>query len=219
MLTGAELANTYADMDDLDLALQSAKLSAERAEELDQAYMIATAQDALAYVHELRGEWQDAQAVREVTIEAAVGTDNRLIPMVNGPGLAEALLEAKQVDDADELVQEVLQISERARYPVVAARAIRVMARIHAHRDETEKAAEAFAEALRLCEEWNSQMLAGRILLDWAALESAQGSTDPAASKLERALEIFESTGAKYWLDRTQAALDELAQEGASQES
>lgn len=216
VLAGAELANAYADKGDFDQAWQLAKVAAERARELEQAYMIATAQDALAYLHELRDEWQQAHAVRGVTNEAALGTDNRLIPMLNGPGLAEALLEAKQVDEADELVQEVLQISERTRYPVVAARALRVLGRIHAHREEFEQAAETFAEALRICEEWKSRLLAGRILLDWASLDVSQGSKEEATSKLERAMEIFETAKAEYWVKRTREALSELASESAS---
>ena len=218
VLAGAELANAYADKGEFDLARQLARVAAERAEELDQAYMIATAQDTLAYIHELRGEWQEAMEVRGVTIEAARGSDNRLIPMISDLGLAEGLLETEQIDRAEELIQEVLQISGRDGYSVVAARALRVLGRIHARREEFEKAAETFAEALRICEEWKSRLLAGRVLLDWAALESAQDSKDAASSKLDQALEIFESTGAKYWLDRTQAALDELALEGVSQD-
>jgi len=212
------LANAYADKGKFDLAWQLAKVAAERAEELDQAYMIATAQDTLAYIHELRGEWQEAMEVRGVTIEAAQGSDNRLIPMISDPGLAEGLLETEQIDRAEELVQEVLQISGRDKYSVVAARALRILGKIHAHRDEVEQSAEAFAEALRICEEWNSRILEGRVLLDWAEIESAQASKDAAASKLERALEIFESSGANFWVDRTQAALDELAAEGVSQD-
>jgi tetratricopeptide (TPR) repeat protein len=214
VLAGAELANAYADMGALDPAWQLAKVAAERARELEQAYMIATAQDALAYLHELRGEWQQAHDVRGVTVEAAQESDNRLIPMINDPGLAEALLETEQFDEAEELVQEVLQTTGRDRYPVQAARALRVLGRIHANRSKAEAAAEAFAEALRLCDEWNSQLLAGRILLDWASLEAVHGSKEEATSKLERSLEIFESAGAKYWIDRAKAALAEQSADG-----
>jgi tetratricopeptide (TPR) repeat protein len=218
VLAGAELANTYADKGDFDVAEQLAEVAAERALELEQAYMIATAQDALAYLPELRGDWQEAQAVREVAVKAALGTDNRLIPMVNDPGLAEALLEAGDAVKSEELIEAVLQISGRDRYPVVAARALRVFGRIQAHREEFEPAAETFAEALRIWEEWKSRLLEGRVLLDWAALEAAHGQGDAASDKLERALEIFESSDANFWVDRTRAALDELASEGVSQD-
>jgi len=210
------LANAYADLGDLDQARQLATVAAERALELEQTYMIATAQDALAYLHELSGEWQQALAVRNVAVEAARGSDNRLVPMITGPGLAEALLEDGQDDKAEQLVQEALQITERARYPIPAARALRVLGRIHAHRDETEQAAEAFAEALKLCEEWNTHLIAGRILLDWALLENSRGDMDSPASKLEQAMEIFETAKAEYWVKRTREALSELATESVS---
>jgi tetratricopeptide (TPR) repeat protein len=217
VLAGAELANAYADLGDFDQAEQLATLAAERAQELEQTYMIATAQDALAYLHELSGEWQEALAVRGVAVEAARGSDNRLVPMITGPGLAEALLEAEQdAKKAEELVQEALQITERAKYPIPAARALRVLGRIYAFREEPESASEAFAEALKLCEEWNTHLIAGRILLDWASLENRQGAQDLAASKLERAMKIFETAQAEYWVKRTREALSELAPESAS---
>jgi tetratricopeptide (TPR) repeat protein len=218
VLAGAELANAYADLGDFDQAEQLATLAAERALELEQVYMIAVAQDALAYLHELRGEWQQAHAVRDVTVEAARGLDNRLVPMINDPGLAEALLAAGQDEKAEDLVREVLQITERAKYPIPAARGLRVLGRIYAFREELESASEVFAEALKLCEEWNSHLIAGRILLDWAGLEVAQGSREAAAGKLERSLDIFNAAGATYWVDRARMALDELAVEGASQD-
>ena len=216
VLAGAELANAYADLGDFDQARQLATVAAELALELEQTYMIATAQDALAYLHELSGEWQQALAVRGVAVEAARGSDNRLVTMITGPGLAEALLENNQDDKAEELVQEALQITERARYPIPAARALRVLGRIYAFREELESASEAFAEALKLCEEWNSHLNAGRISLDWASLESRRGAKDTAASKLERAVEIFETAQAEYWVNRTREALSELAAEGVS---
>ena len=216
VLAGAELANAYADLGDFDQARQLAAVAAERARELEQTYMIATAQDALAYLHELSDEWQEALDVRGVAVEAARGSDNQLVPMITGPGLAEAFLEAGQDDKAEELVQEALQITKRARYPIPAARALRVLGRIHAHRNETEQAAEAFAEALKLCEEWNTHLIAGRILLDWASLEDSRGAQDSAASKLARAMEIFETALAEHWVKRTREALSELAPESAS---
>jgi len=216
VLAGAELANAYADLGDFDQAWELAAVAAERALELEQTYMIATAQDSLAYLHELSGEWQQALAARRVVVEAASGSDNQLVPMLTGPGLAEALLEAEHDDKGEEFVQEALLITERARYPIPAARALRVLGRIYAHREELESASEAFAEALNLCEEWNTHLIAGRILLDWASLENSRGAQDSAASKLERAMEIFETAQAEYWVKRTREALSELAPESAS---
>ena len=216
VLAGAELANAYADLGDFDQARQLAAVAAERALELEQTYMIATAQDALAYLHELNGEWEQALAVRKVAVDAARGSDNLLVLMITGPGLAEALLEAEQDDKAEQLVQEALQITERAKYPIPAARALRVQGRIHEYRGELESASEAFAEALKLCEEWNTHLIAGRILLDWASLQNSRGAQDSAASKLERAMEIFDTAKAEYWVKRTREALSELATESAS---
>ncbi len=219
VLDGAQLARAYADRDDFDTARQHAELSTTRALELDQAYMICTAQDALAYLQGLQGEWQQALASREVTVKAFEGSDNRLIPMVNGPGLAEALLETGQDEEADKIAQDVLGIARESKSPVPEARALRALGRVHAHRDESDAAAQAYADAVKLCEEWGSQLLAGRILIDWASLQAAHESKRMAASTLKRTLEIFDAAGAKYWVDRARAALDGLALEGASQDS
>ena len=94
-----------------------------------------------------------------------------------------------------------------------------MLGRIHVYREELESASKAFDEALNLCEEWNTHLIAGRILLDWASVESSRGAEETAASKLERAAEIFETAQAEYWVDRTRAALDELAREEVSQDS
>ncbi|MFQ5931730.1 MAG: AAA family ATPase, partial [Nitrospiraceae bacterium] len=176
VITGAELARAYADLDDFDRAQQLAEVAAERAIELGQAYMISTAHDALGYLQRLRGKWQQALANRKITAEAAEGTDNRLFPMDHGPGTAESLLAAERIDEAIEVVEEVLQIARESDSPHPEAKALRVLGRIHAHMGEAELAAEAFADALQLSEEWNCPLLAGRILLDWASLESLHGS-------------------------------------------
>ena len=214
VLSGAQLARAYADCNDFDTARQHAELSTERAVELDQAYMIGTAQDSLAYVQGLQGEWQQALTSRELTTKALEGSDNQLIPMANGPGLAEALLETGRVDEAGELVQDVIQIDRESESPIPEARALRILGRIHAHRGDTELATKAFANAVKLCEEWDSQLLAGRILIDWASLQATHESKQTAAATLQRSLEIFEAAGAKYWIDRARAALDQLTLQG-----
>ena len=134
--------------------------------------------------------------------------------MANGPGLAEALLETGRVDEAGELVQDVIQIDRESESPIPEARALRILGRIHAHRGDTELATKAFANAVKLCEEWDSQLLAGRILIDWASLQATHESKQTAAATLQRSLEIFEAAGAKYWIDRARAALDQLTLQG-----
>jgi tetratricopeptide (TPR) repeat protein len=212
-LAGAELARAYGNTNDFDTARRLAEAAVERALDLDQAYMICVAQDALAYLHGLHGEWQQALESREVTVEAAEGSDNGLIPMINSPGLAEALLETGRADKATRRLDEGLAIARESNSPFPEARALRVLGRIHAHREEAESASKIFADAVKICEEWGSQLLMGRILLDWASLQAAQDSRQTAASTLKRSLDIFETAGAKYWVERTWASLVELSGE------
>ena len=153
MLAGVELARIYANMNEFSTARRLADVATKCASDLDQAFMICVAQDALAYLHGLNGEWQQALESRQVTVEAARGSDNRLIPMINNPGLAEALLETGRADEAARHLEEGLATHE---------------------------------------------------------------SEQSAASTLKRSLEIFEAAGAKYWVDRTVAAIEELSGGGAS---
>ena len=176
--------------------------------------MICTAQDALAYVQGLQGEWPHALASREITMRAFEGSDNRLIPMVNDPGLAEALLETGQVEEAGRTARDVLEINRKSKSPIPEARTLRVLGRIHAHLEEFDAAEKAYADAVKLCEEWDSQLIMGRILLDSASLQAAHESKQAAAATLQRSLEIFEAAGAKYWIDRARAALDQLTLQG-----
>ncbi|TDI84811.1 MAG: hypothetical protein E2O74_04490 [Chloroflexi bacterium] len=210
VLDGAQLARAYADCDDFDTARKHAELSTERAHELDQAYMIGTAQDGLAYVQGLQGEWQQALTSREVTVKAHEGSDNRLIPMVNGPGLAEALLETGQVEEAAKTARDVLDLARESKSPIQEARTLRVLGRIHAHLEEFDAAEKAYADAVKFCEEWGGQLLAGRVMLDWSLLQAAQESKQRAAATLEASLKIFEAAGAKFWVDRARAAIDQL---------
>jgi serine/threonine protein kinase/tetratricopeptide (TPR) repeat protein len=217
VLALARLARSHADIDDFGTAQQHAELSSKRALELAQAYMICIAQDSLAYLQSLQGDWEQALASRMVTMNAFEGSDNRLIPMDNGPGLAEALFETGQAEEAEKVLEDVLEIARESNSAIPEARALRVLGRVHAHNENVEPASNAFSDALNLCEEWDSQLLAGRILLDWASLETFHGLQEAAVGKLERALEIFETSGAKFWVNQTQAALDELANEGVAQ--
>ena len=216
MLAGVELARIYANMNEFSTARRLADVATKCASDLDQAFMICVAQDALAYLHGLNGEWQQALESRQVTVEAARGSDNRLIPMINNPGLAEALLETGRADEAARHLEEGLAIAGESNSPFPEARALRVLGRIYAHQEEAELASKIFASALKICEEWGSQLLAGRILLDWASLQATHESEQSAASTLKRSLEIFEAAGAKYWVDRTVAAIEELSGGGAS---
>jgi tetratricopeptide (TPR) repeat protein/predicted Ser/Thr protein kinase len=216
VLAGTQLAYAYADLDDFETAERHLEVAVARAQELGQAYMISEAQGAAVYLQGLRGEWLPALENCKVTIEASEGTDNRLIPMINGPGLAEALLEAGQVEKAEEVLLEVLQIARESNSPIPQALLLRIQGRLFLNKVDEKSATEVFAEALRLCEESGGQLLSGRILLDWASLEAIHGSKEAAASKLEQAMEIFEAAEAKYWIRRTRMALDELASERVS---
>lgn len=217
VLAGAELARAYANMNDFDAARQLAEVAAERAIELDQAFMICVAHDALAYFQALQGDWEQALASRMVTMKAFEGSDNRLIPMVNGPGLAEALLETGRVEEAREVVHDVLEIARESKSPIQEARSLRVLGRIHAHLEEFDAAEKAYADAVKLCQKWGGQLFAGRVMVDWATLQAAQESKQRAAATLEASLKIFQTAGAKFWIDRARVLLNDLALDEVAQ--
>jgi tetratricopeptide (TPR) repeat protein len=219
VLAAAGLANALADVGELDQAGLLAERAAEGANELNQAYMICEAQDALANIHALGGDWQAALECRLRTVETGADTDNRLIPMINGPGMAEAYLELGQLEQATESVTPALQIARESGSPIPEARALQVRARIHAARGDWEQAAADFRQAAGLCEEWKSRLLLAQVLLDWARLQADHEGREQARATLDRALGLFTESGAEFWVLRTRAALDEIEPHGMSSHS
>lgn len=213
VLAGEQLVYVHADRGEFDNAQQHAEISCARASELEQAYMIVEAQAALSYIRGLQGDWKRALAAAEAGMKGAEGTDNRLIPMVGGPLLAEALLEVGRLDESEQLLQQVLAIARESKSSIAEIKSLRVLGRLLGHRGEVEPARDAFTRALDLCDEWKSTVMAGRVLLDWASLEADSGDQVEAMQKLEQAQQVLGSTDAGYWTNRMQARLDELSSE------
>jgi tetratricopeptide (TPR) repeat protein len=219
VLAAAELANALADFGELDEARPLAARAVERASEINQAYMICEALDAQAHLHGLQGDWSAALECQLRTLEAAAETDNRLIPMINGPGLAEAYLELGQLDQASESLTPALQIARESGSPIPEARALRVRGRINAAQGDWEQAGVDFRQAAELCEQWKSRLLLAQVLLDWGRLQADHEGQVPARATLDRALGLFTESGAEFWVQRTRAAVDKLEQDAISSHS
>jgi tetratricopeptide (TPR) repeat protein len=219
VLDCAEVANALVDAGELGEAAALAERSLRLANELNQAYMTCEAFDAQANLREVEGNWQGALESRIRTVEAAADTDNRLIPMINGPGLAEAHLELGQVEQALEALEPALQIARESNSPIPEARALRVRGRIHAAQGDWDQAVADFSRAIELCEQWNGRLLLAQVFLDWGLLQADHEVREPARKSLERALEIFSECGAEFWVQRTRAALAEIERRGGSPRS
>ncbi|HEX9675823.1 MAG TPA: protein kinase [Anaerolineales bacterium] len=219
VLAAAELANALADVGELDEAGELADRAVESATELNQAYMTCEALDAQASLRELNADWQGALELRLRTVEAAADTDNRLIPMINGPGLAEAYLELGQLEQALEALGPALQIARESDSPIPEARSLRVRGRINAAQGDWDQAVADFSRAVELCEQWKGRLLLAQVLLDWGRLQADHEGQEPARATLERALELFTECGAEFWVQRTRAALADLERRGGSPRS
>jgi len=181
--------------------------------------MICEAQDALANIHALGSDWPAALECRLRTVDAGADTDNRLMPMINGPGLAEAYLELGQLEQASESLEPALRIARESGSPIPEAQALQVRARIHASQGDWEQAVADFRQAAGLCEQWKSRLLLAQVLLDWGQLQAVHEGEEPARATLERALATFAECGAEFWVRRTRAASDKIEQAGISSRS
>ena len=54
-------------------------------------------------------------------------------------------------------------------------------------------------------------------MVDWATLQAAQESKQRAAATLEASLKIFQTAGAKFWIDRARVLLNDLALDEVAQ--
>ena len=141
----------------------------------------------------------------------SLNPDNHLIPMVIGPGHAEALLEIGELEKAAQVASESLAVARESGSPIPGAEALRVIGRVETATSDFERAQKTFSGAANICEEWKSRILLGQILLDWGRLLAMRGDADPARTTLERALETFQAYGALLWVDRTRVLLEETA--------
>jgi tetratricopeptide (TPR) repeat protein len=214
VLAAAELANAMADMGHPDEAAELARRAVELATQLHQAYITCMAFDAQAYLCWLRGDWAAALEARQRIATAAADTDNRLIPMVNDPALAEVYLELGQPERALETLRLALQIAGESDSPIPQARALHARARIRFALGEADRGTADFRRAVEICERWKSRLLQAQVLLNWGRLQ-IEGEPPPAGRRtLQGALDLFAQCGAQHWVGQTRAALQEEAQRG-----
>lgn len=217
VLAGEQLARAHADRGELERAGQYAELACSRALELNQAYMIAEAHAARSYLEGLQGQWQSALGSAEVGMKRSENSDNRLIPMVVGPHLAEALIEAGRLAEVEDLLARVLTIARESNSVIVEAEALRVQGRLSARRGQVDRAKEHYTLALEACEQSHSMITAARILIDRAELHRLQGEREESRTSAQRALKMLDGSGAGFWIERAERALAEIT--AASAES
>jgi tetratricopeptide (TPR) repeat protein len=209
-LAAAGLSITQTDLGQVEAAEQNARDAIVRAIDLNLTYMICRGQDALAHWYIQQGDWENAFEQLDQSARIVAKTDNRMIPLLDGPRFALACLRTGRLEQAAETVEETLALAEEAPSPQITAETLRVQAQIHAAQGSWEEAESRFGEAITLLEQLGSRLELGRALYHWGEMRANRRQVEGGRATLTKAHEIFQDCGAKIDADRVRAALDSL---------
>ncbi len=156
--------------------------------------------------------WDDAVAHLDVAhaLATEVGyTDVRANDYL--AAYAEALVRSSRHDDADDVIRILDDVARRSRSPVATGLAERCRGIAAAARGDHDRACVALERAVALLADVGRPFELGRSLLALGAAQRKRRERSRAKATLDRAVSIFETLGARPWLE---SATGELARLG-----
>jgi tetratricopeptide (TPR) repeat protein len=129
------------------------------------------------------------------------------VHLVVPPVLAWALLEAGEVERADEVVSNAVRRARAGQERFYLLEALRVQGMVWMHQDRCEEAESAFQEGLELARSLPYPYAEGRVLYEMGVLERQRGEPERAQERLDEALAIFRKLGAGKDIERTEHVL------------
>ncbi len=209
-LAAAGLSLVQIDLGQVEAAEQNARDALTRAFDLNLTYMICRGLDALAHWYMQQGDWENAFEQLNQSAQIVAKTDNRMIPLLDGPRYALACLRTGRLEQAAETVERTLALAREAPSPQIEAETCRVHAQILAAQGSWDEAARCFEEAITRLEQLGSRLELGRALYHRGEMQANRRQVEAARASLTRALEILQNCSAEIDAERARAALDSL---------
>jgi hypothetical protein len=118
---------------------------------------------------------------------------------------------ADQPAAVQELIDRVDALAPSQLLPLLEAEAARARARLAVSREDTENAEQWYKRAVHLFRELATPFYLARAQLEYAELLAHDGDDAAAGALHDEAASVFESVGARPWLERAQALVTEVA--------
>ena len=201
-----------ADLGDDDAARTHAERAWERARQLNQLMLSAWALNALGYAAMQRGDLPGALAWYEQYVALVRDTENGVVRSIIMARAAEAFLLAGRVEDAAQLAEKAIAVTESAKAPHYAALARRVQAQVFAARGDHAAALRAFTEVIASFTQLGSRLELARTVYLRAALlldRGESGEREAARADLVSARDNFVAMGAAHDRRRVEELLRE----------
>jgi tetratricopeptide (TPR) repeat protein len=127
-------------------------------------------------------------------------------------GLSEAYLPVGRIADATPFALRALEIARTHHEPGHEAWVLRLLGKIHAHRDppEVEPAAAAYQQALALAEALGMRPLQAHCHLGLGTLFAKTGRSEQARAELSSAIELYRAMDMTFWLPEAEHALAQV---------
>jgi tetratricopeptide (TPR) repeat protein len=162
---------------------------------------------ARGYVHFRAGRWREARDDYQFAINLWRPTENKIAALFTLGFGAEAYLACQQVEQAQVLLTEALELTENAGALHFGGIAERIQGQLFDRLGKLDEASSAFAVAETRLEALGSRLELGRVLYHRAAMWWGYNKKEDAMHDTAQALEIFEEVGAARDIEETRALL------------
>jgi tetratricopeptide (TPR) repeat protein len=207
----AILSFIYADLGEFDQASEAADQACVRADEIGQVVLQCWSRYSKASIHAILGEWQPAIELCEQGRRLYASGDNRISRLYIGAMAPQVLFSAGRLDEAQQWLAEFLSLARESKAAHYEAIGLRVEGQIYAAREMWERAEQAFEQASSQFRSLGSQLELGHTRYAAAQMWMDSGNLEAARESLQDALEIFTTSNARPWIERSQAAMQQLA--------
>jgi class 3 adenylate cyclase/tetratricopeptide (TPR) repeat protein len=209
-LVHALLAQIAADLGDDETAADQARAAMASADRLGDRVQDAYTRFVHAYVHLQREDWLPALKYLEQYAAIASEMDNRFVPTVAGPYMAEILLGCGRLDAAAEAIDAAVRFAREggARHWEGVSR--RVQGQILGRLGRRDDARRALDDAVAQLEGLGSRLELGRALYRRGELCRSAGDRNHARDDLVRGRELLTAVGAPRDVQRAERLLTTL---------
>ena len=198
------LANIRGDFDEALLRFQK---SLGTFEQLEKPGSVARLYYNLGVCHSSRKQWKEALDAFERSLEISHDTGNiRQTAMVHVHKAA-VFLELGDSSVTATLCARAIETFQEIDFPLGIAEAYKVLGRLFTGKGEWATAQGLLEEGLRICEEYDDALGRSEMHRDLGNLYAARNDLSGAGTSYRTALEGFETLGASYEVEATQALL------------